>query len=101
VAVNKGERPLGLLGSVWSAEAELSTPQAAVLTVLILHRNNETELCFPSVTTIAKETHQTRRGVMKQLRRLDDLGVIEVERRRGARNRYRLDLSKLPTGERG
>jgi len=90
-------RPLDLLRRVWSAEVDLPTTQAAVLTVLLIHRNNKTGLCFPSVTTIAKETHQKRRAVLYQLRQLDDLGVIEVERWRGISNRYHLDLSKLPT----
>ncbi len=62
---------------------------------LCYYANAKAQDCFPSVTTLAKNSHISRRTVMRQLKKLEDLGLISIQRIKGKSNIYRLlDVEK-------
>lgn len=69
-------------------------PLEKLLMLYLLDRSNEHGICWPSVTTISKDTGLARRTVMKLLRGLERRGYLTRERI-GYTNTYRLNLTKI------
>jgi hypothetical protein len=72
----------------------------AVYLVLAKYANYETELCWPSLATIAKESYVNRRTVIRTIARLAEVGVIEIQSRKRDNgepdsNMYRLPRTKV------
>ena len=88
--------PLADLRAIWSSD--LPTTEKAALTVLVLHRNNGTGRCDPSVTRIAAELSLGRRRTFDVLANLTKSRVIEPRRRPGLRNHYTLHLELVRPG---
>ena len=73
---------------------------------LCFYAHSVDQLCYPSITTLAKNAYLGRRKVVKAIKELEKAGIIAVERRIGEVNVYRLlhfDFSmsaakSLPTG---
>jgi len=62
---------------------------------LCYYANSKAQDCFPSVTTLSKRSHISRRTVMRHLKRLEELGLISIQRIKGKSNIYRLlDVEK-------
>lgn len=62
---------------------------------LCYYANSKAQDCFPSVTTLAKHCHTSRRTIMRELKKLEDLGLISIQRIKGKSNIYRLlDVEK-------
>ncbi len=62
---------------------------------LCYYANSKAQDCFPSVTTLAKRCHTSRRTIMRELKKLEDLGLISIQRIKGKSNIYRLlDVEK-------
>lgn len=62
---------------------------------LCYYANSKAQDCFPSVTTLSKRSHISRRTVIRHLKRLEELGLISVQRIKGKANIYRLlDVEK-------
>lgn len=62
---------------------------------LCYYANSKAQDCFPSVTTLSKRSHVSRRTVMRHLKRLEELGLISIQRIKGKSNIYRLlDVEK-------
>ena len=62
---------------------------------LCYYANSKAQDCFPSVTTLARHCHTSRRTVMRELKKLEDLGLISIQRIKGKSNIYRLlDVEK-------
>lgn len=80
------------------ASGELATwTKAMILVWLSLkhHENKQTHLCWPSYSTIQKETGLGRAQVASAIRKLSEKGVISVEKEAratgGHRNIYTVD----------
>lgn len=62
---------------------------------LCYYANSKAQDCFPSVTTLSRRSHISRRTVMRHLKRLEELGLISIQRIKGKSNIYRLlDVEK-------
>ncbi len=69
--------------------ARIGVAGLGVYNVLAMFAGSETQVCFPSQNTVAKLLGISRRTVIRKIKLLGDLGLIEVEKRNG-RCRYRL-----------
>lgn len=70
------------------AESDLAPTSKLVAFALSLHMNERGESCFPSQTTLAKETSLGERTVRYHLLFLERLGWIVREKRRGRSDLY-------------
>lgn len=85
--------------------ARLGPDGIGVYNVLAMHADNETQVCFPSHSTIARQLGISRQTVIKKVALLKDLGLVSVrerERPGGGRssNEYTL-LAIQASGGRG
>lgn len=70
-----------------------------VMKILIEHANNVTGLAFPSIETIEKQSELSRSSVFRALKRLELLGLIKRQKKKGkisfSQNEYKilLDIS--------
>jgi len=72
----------------------------AVYSWLCYHRNNNTQLCHPSITTLAKHCKISRRTVIRTIRLLESKKLISIEHSHGEVNIYRLlDLKGTDTNK--
>ena len=81
--------------AVW-ASAPVGGGELLVLLALADHAD-EGGLCWPSATTLAAHVRLSKRQVLRHLLKLEDRGLLFIERRAGpaATNRYRLTLPQL------
>lgn len=88
------------MNAVWVAGG--LTPVDKIVLLCLADRANDGGFCWPSVATIARETGVSPRGVQAALRRLRQLGLIDVRQSAGGRmsNVYRLHLAAISTPER-
>lgn len=56
---------------------------------------NEQGYCYPSISRIASRLGQSKRNVEKGIQDLEQSGYLKVDRKRGALNRYYLDLAQM------
>ena len=71
-----------------------------VYLVLKLHENQNTRECFPSLRTICQLSKLSRPTVLKAIRTLEEVGLIEVERRCTKNGRRQVNhYTLLPVGE--
>lgn len=69
----------------------------ATYMALCRHADNETSECFPSYGTIARETGMSRRKAIYEIQRMEQLGIIAVERNHHTSNVFiLLDTSAQP-----
>jgi len=83
--------------------AELGPYGLAVYMALCRYANVASE-CWPSYATIAQGTGMSRRKVIYEIRKLEDLGVIEVQRNRDTSNVFVLldtGAQRAPQGVHG
>jgi len=59
-------------------DLRLKAPEVRTLAALSSYRNNETGLAWPGTGRLARELGVTERAIQKHLRRLIDLGYLEV-----------------------
>lgn len=57
-------------------ELEISARWKLVLLAMADHARDDGTRCYPSVATLARKTSQSRRGVQKIMRQLEDAGLI-------------------------
>jgi hypothetical protein len=68
----------------------------AAYMALCRHADNETSECFPSYGTIARETGMSRRKAIYEIQKMEQLGVLGVERNHHTSNVFvLLDTSAL------
>jgi hypothetical protein len=67
-----------------------------LLFVIASHVSPTSDLARPSVPTLARECRLSVRHVYRLLRRLEAMGELEVIRRQGRVNLYRVKLSTTP-----
>ena len=83
-----------LMGSVF--ELDIASTWKLVLLAMADHARDDGTGCYPSVELLAKKTSQSRRGVQKILRLLEDAGLIAASKvsRGGPRHstEYKLTL---------
>jgi len=60
---------------------ELAPYGIAVYCALAMHADNTDQSCYPSYATIARETGMSRAQVKRELRKLEAIGLIQVEHR--------------------
>lgn len=75
-----------------------------VLAVLADIHNERTNLCFPGITTLSRRTSMSRQSVVNNIRKLEQAGLISVERDggngAGARsNKYTFHIEKMGTND--
>jgi hypothetical protein len=85
-------------------ETDVVTPaMKCLLACLADHHNDETGLCFPSISRLAKRTSMSRRAVIDNTKKLVDVGFVSVKKNpgdgRGAKsNKYTLHLGQSEEG---
>jgi DNA-binding MarR family transcriptional regulator len=92
-----------LLNAAFAAPG-LSTAEKMVLVVLANEvRDRHVDLCWPGMESIAAKASMTVRGVQKIIKRLGEMGLIEIAVRggRGMSNRYRIILDQTPNHVQG
>jgi Helix-turn-helix domain len=67
-----------------------------VLLAIAVHVNPQSEVAWPSVPTLARETRLSERHVYRLIKKLEAAGELEVRRRPGLVNHYRVKLSPTP-----
>lgn len=72
----------------------LRTTEKFVLLVLADHAGPDGR-CSPSETRIASLVESSERTVRRAIERLEELGLVEVERRPGQNSTYRLRLDRM------
>ena len=82
-----------LMTRVFDKEVDATTQR--VLLVLCDHANDHGH-CWPSIPLIAWKLGVSERTVIRNVARLEEIGVIKVHRRTGSVNRYEIDLGVLP-----
>jgi hypothetical protein len=70
-----------------------SVGSARLVLLAIAVHINPSGIAWPSYTTLAVETKLSRRHVIRLVKRLEESGELDVERRTGRTNVYRLKLS--------
>lgn len=73
----------------------LTAPSKFVLMMLANRAGNDDFSCYPSLASISKETLLTTRSVINQIKTLESLGYVKVERNHRQQNRYSLNLSRI------
>lgn len=68
-----------------------SAPLQAVLLVLANY-TDKNGIAYPGIPTIARESRMQPRQAKRSIRQLEAIGAVQVERRHGRGNRYRLRL---------
>lgn len=66
----------------------------AVMECLAYRINDVSNVCFPSVQTIADESYLCERHARKVLTQLEQDGIVEIIRRSRKSNHYRLHISE-------
>lgn len=95
-----------MLTLAWDTEVATVAMKCLLLS-LADHHNDKTNLCFPGITRLAKRTSMSRQSVINNTKKLEDAGLIAVQKDagdgRGAKsNKYTLHLGQsqkdlLPT----
>jgi len=86
------------------ASRETGNNGVVVYSWLCYYANSKAQDCFPSVTTLSKRSHVSRRTVIRHLKSLEELGLISIQRIKGKSNIYRLlDVERAvnKTGDKG
>ena len=81
-------------------KSALPRPLRFLATVLALYADEDGDNIYPSVSTLAADLGLHRTGVIRQLRDLREIGVLEVVRAGGGRHRvtrYRMAMERLPS----
>lgn len=71
---------------------DISPLSKLVLVTLLIYRSSETDLCFPSIKTIAHVTKSSKRGVIKVIAELELKGFLIIERSHRKNNYYKFSL---------
>lgn len=77
----------------------LPASQRHVLLDMATHTNRATGECFPSIDTLARDTGQSKRQVIRSISNMRDAGILKVGKRKtrdGLGNRYTITLPKHP-----
>ncbi len=89
-----GRLPAWVVQNGWLAKMGQA---AGVYMSLIFHKNQGSSRCFPSIATIARETGSSERSVIRQVQKLERLGLIWVNRAHKKANEY--TIRELPLGD--
>lgn len=73
-------------------DENLKKSDALTFWCLTVHMFKGKDYCFPSQSTIAKETKQSRRTVIRSINRLKKHGYLEVDKREGKSSKYYLKI---------
>src|SRR3954467_775892 len=82
----------------WAMEQTCGSSTTKLVLVKLADNANEEGFCFPSIDLIVRHTELSERAVRAHLKRLEELGLIRVERRMEDnvhfRNRYFLNIPR-------
>lgn len=82
---------MSLEAMTWAIELRGLTPSENLVLFLLANRhNNDTGLCYPSVSRIAEESGMHRATVMRAINALEKKGLLEITKTFGKSNHYRL-----------
>jgi hypothetical protein len=95
-AARRGETPLSWKASAWAKEQRLGSPAAkSILLCLGDYAEPEKASCWPSQEQLASDAEVSERTARDWLQRLEDWGLIERQRRTGAKGARANDLIVL------
>lgn len=80
----------------WAWQQKVNSPAEKLVLLCIATFANHAGEAWPGYERIAKETAMTRRSVITQIRKLEQLGLLRVGRRRNAAQRQETNLYMLP-----
>lgn len=86
----------------WAIEVRgIKSPQKLVLLLLANRHNNDTDMCYPSIPRICRESGMHRATVIRAINALEKAGLLTIEKTFGKVNLYRLHTSikELPVAE--
>ena len=66
---------------------------------LCFYANSKDQGCFPSLSTLARHCNVSRRTIMRTSRELEEVGAIDIERKKGKTNIYKLLNIKVSDGK--
>lgn len=66
-----------------------------VLVLIADHANERGTGAFPSIERLCKRSEYTRRQLVRLLKNLEEMELLEVERTPGQRNRYRIRMESF------
>lgn len=77
----------------WDVETPTSASKLVLLALAKFASNDDKNECYPSIETLSKITRLDRRSVMKSLSILQQMEVVVIEKKYGAKNFYTLKTS--------
>lgn len=77
----------------WDIETPTSASKLVLLALAKFASNDDKNECYPSIETLSKITRLDRRSVMKSLSILQEMEVVIIEKKYGAKNYYTLKTS--------
>ena len=69
---------------------QAGTTAVAVYSWLCYYANVKAQDCFPSIRTLSRHCALSRRTIMRAIKRLEDIKAIDIERKKGKGNVYKL-----------
>lgn len=86
---------MSLEAMTWAIEMRGLTPSENHVLLLLANRhNNDTGLCYPSVSRISEESGMHRATVMRAINALEKRGLLTISKTFGRSNHYRLNTSR-------
>lgn len=82
----------------WAIEQVASPTEKLVLILIANKANKDTQQCFPSIATLARESGYSRRAVTRSISKLIELGLIS-RANRFSNNRQTSNMYQVNTGE--
>jgi len=93
---------MSLEAMTWAIELEGLTPTENHVLLLLANRHNkDSGLCYPSIPRLCNESGMHRATVIRAIKRLENRGVLTIEKTFGKANHYRLhtSITELPVAE--
>ena len=83
----------------WALSQKAGSPAAKSVLLILANRADNRGVCWPGLNGIAKQTELSKRAVINNIRKLENLGLIWTETRQQPQtNRYQLNLSGSERG---
>ncbi len=79
----------------WALDQKTGAPAAKMVLLALANYANQAGECWPSYDRIAADTEMSKRSVIDQVKKLENLGLISIGKRRNAAQRQETNLYML------
>ena len=79
----------------WAAKAQTNTPVQKLVLLLLADRAGDEGTCFPSLSRIASDACMSKSAVIRNVKKLSDIGFVSVTRRTVPMGKKKVNTSNL------